>query len=153
LFPVRTGSELLTGDRRIVAGASDQESEGQQAQGPNDGFLNDQTAQTRAKPLKTARNRVRKIATILANPLEPQMSTINRRTGSERRYERSHGRIVRTALYRDNLTISFALFRRGQWKPVLDTFIQERPSGHVSDSLLPAMDREANRVSHEVNKN
>jgi hypothetical protein len=88
-----------------------------------------------------------------AHPLEPQMPTIS-----------IGGRVPGTdasdpmggssgPVYRDNLRISFALFRRGQWKPVLDTFIQERPSGNVSDSLLPAMDREANRVSHEVNKN
>jgi hypothetical protein len=56
-------------------------------------------------------------------------------------------------VYRDNLKIGFALFRIGQWQPVLDTSIQERPSGNASDSLSPAMDREANRVSHEVNRN
>ena len=54
--------------------------------------------------------------------------------------------------YRDNLQISFVLFRSGRWKPVLDAFLRGQPSGNVSDSLLPAMDREANRVSHELNK-
>jgi len=88
-----------------------------------------------------------------AHPLDPQMPTIS-----------IGGRVPSTdasdpmggssgPVYRDNLKISFALFRRGQWKPILDTYIQERPSGNVSDSLLPAMDREANRVSHEMNKN
>jgi hypothetical protein len=88
-----------------------------------------------------------------ARPLDPQMPTIS-----------IGGRVPSTdasdpmggssgPVYRDNLKISFALFRRGQWKPVLDTYIQERPSGNVSDSLLPAMDREANRVSHEIDKN
>jgi hypothetical protein len=88
-----------------------------------------------------------------AHPLEPQMPTISigGRVPSIDASDPLGG--SSGPVYRDNRKIGFALFRRGQWKPVLDTFIQERPSGDVSDSLLPAMDREANRVSHEVSQN
>jgi hypothetical protein len=34
----------------------------------------------------------------------------------------------------------------------LDTYLLERSSANVSDSFLAAMDREANRVSHELKK-
>jgi|GEM_PF-1522850 len=88
-----------------------------------------------------------------AHPLEAQMPTISiggraPSVDADDPMDGSSGPV-----YRDNLKISFALFRRGQWRPVLDTFIQERPSGNVSEGLLPTMDREANRVSHEVDKN
>lgn len=55
-------------------------------------------------------------------------------------------------VYRENLQVEFALFKVGRFKPVLDTYVLERPSGHVSESLLPAMDHEANRVGHELKK-
>jgi hypothetical protein len=55
-------------------------------------------------------------------------------------------------VYRANLQVAFALFRIGRFKPVLDTVVLERPSSNVSDTLLPAMDHEANRVGHEVQK-
>jgi hypothetical protein len=55
-------------------------------------------------------------------------------------------------VYRDNLQISFALFRVDRLKPVLDTVIEAQPSGSVSDNLLSAMDRESNRVSSELKK-
>jgi hypothetical protein len=55
-------------------------------------------------------------------------------------------------VYRDNLQIGFAMFRIGRFKPVLDTLLKDRPSGNVSDSLVLAMDRVANRVSHELRK-
>jgi hypothetical protein len=55
-------------------------------------------------------------------------------------------------VYRENLQINIALFRTGRYKPVLDTRIPAQPSANVSDSFLLAMDREANRVSHELNK-
>ncbi len=55
-------------------------------------------------------------------------------------------------VYRENLQVAFALFRLGRFKPVLDTVVLERPSANVSDTLLPAMDHEANRVSHELKK-
>ena len=55
-------------------------------------------------------------------------------------------------VHRDNLEVAFALFRIGRFKPVLDTSVLERPSANVSDTLLPAMDHEANRVDHELKK-
>jgi hypothetical protein len=55
-------------------------------------------------------------------------------------------------VYRENLEVAFALFRIGRFKPVLDTIVLERPSANVSDTLLPAMDHEANRVGHELRK-
>jgi len=55
-------------------------------------------------------------------------------------------------VYRENLQVDFALFQVGLFKPVLDTYVLERPSANVSDTLLPAMDREANRVGHELKK-
>ena len=54
--------------------------------------------------------------------------------------------------YRNPLKISFALFRIGRLKPVLEAAVLQEPSANVSDSFLPAMDREANRVSHELKK-
>jgi len=55
-------------------------------------------------------------------------------------------------VYRENLQVAFALFRIGRFKPVLDTYVLERPAANVSDTLLPAMDHEANRVGHELKK-
>jgi hypothetical protein len=55
-------------------------------------------------------------------------------------------------VHRENLDVVFALFRIGRFKPVLDAVALERPSTNVSDTLLPAMDREANRVGHELKK-
>lgn len=55
-------------------------------------------------------------------------------------------------VHRENLEVAFALFRIGRFKPVLDTSVLERPSANVSDTLLPAMDHEANRVDHELKK-
>ena len=54
--------------------------------------------------------------------------------------------------YRDNLQISFALFPMDRLKPLVDTVIMAQPSGNASDNLLPAMDRESNRVGHELKK-
>jgi hypothetical protein len=53
-------------------------------------------------------------------------------------------------VYRENLQVAFALFRIGRFKPVLDTYVLDRPSANVSDTLLLAMDHEANRVGHEL---
>jgi len=53
---------------------------------------------------------------------------------------------------RENLQVSFAVFRVGRFKPVLDTQLRAQPSGDVSDTLVQAMDRVANRVSHELRK-
>jgi hypothetical protein len=55
-------------------------------------------------------------------------------------------------VYRDNLQISFALFPMDRLKPLFDTVILAQPSGNLSDNLLPAMDRESNRVVHELRK-
>jgi len=55
-------------------------------------------------------------------------------------------------VYRDNLQISFALFPTDRIKPVLDTVIMAQPSGNATDNLVPAMDRESNRVGYELKK-
>jgi hypothetical protein len=55
-------------------------------------------------------------------------------------------------VHRDNVQISFALFPIERLKPVLDTVMLAQPSGSASDNLLPAMDRESNRVSRELKK-
>ena len=51
---------------------------------------------------------------------------------------------------RDNLEVNFAIYRPGSPKPVLDTRLLDQPSSNVLDSMMQAMDREANRVGHEV---
>jgi hypothetical protein len=55
-------------------------------------------------------------------------------------------------VYRDNLQISFTLFLTDRFKPVVDTVIMAQPSGNASDNLLSAMDRESNRIGHELKK-
>jgi len=55
-------------------------------------------------------------------------------------------------VYRDNLQVSFALFPMDRLKPLVETVILARPSGNAFDNLLPAMDRESNRISHELKK-
>ncbi len=55
-------------------------------------------------------------------------------------------------VYRENLEIAIAVFRIGRFKPVLDTYILERPASSVSDTLFQAMDHEANRVQQELKK-
>lgn len=55
-------------------------------------------------------------------------------------------------VHRDNVQISYALFPVERLKPVLDTVMLAQPSGKASDNLLPAMDRESDRVSHELKK-
>lgn len=55
-------------------------------------------------------------------------------------------------VYRENMRVNFALFQTGKTDPMIDTYILERSSANVSESFLEAMDREANRVSHEVKK-
>jgi hypothetical protein len=55
-------------------------------------------------------------------------------------------------VYRDNLEVNFALFRAGTPKALIDTRIVDQPSANVSDSLMQAMGRVANRISHEVKK-
>ena len=55
-------------------------------------------------------------------------------------------------VHHENLQVAFALFRIGRFKAILDTYVLERPSANVSDTLLPAMDHEANRVGHKLKK-
>src|SRR5216684_5970108 len=55
-------------------------------------------------------------------------------------------------VHRDNLQISFALLSMDRLKPVVDTVILAQPSGHASDNLLTAMDRESSRVASELKK-
>jgi hypothetical protein len=55
-------------------------------------------------------------------------------------------------VYRDNVQISIALFRTDRFQPVLDTVMLAQPSGNASDNLLSAMDRESNRIGHELKK-
>lgn len=55
-------------------------------------------------------------------------------------------------VYRENVEVNFALFRTGTLKAMLDTRILDEASGNVSDSLMQAMDRVGNRISHELKK-
>jgi len=48
--------------------------------------------------------------------------------------------------------VRFALFRPGSPKAVTDTSFPAQPSANVSDSLMQAMDRVANRVGRDVKK-
>lgn len=53
---------------------------------------------------------------------------------------------------RENLEVRFALFRPGSPRAVTDTSFPAQPSANVSDSLMQAMDRVANRIGHDVKK-
>ena len=55
-------------------------------------------------------------------------------------------------VYRNELSINFAVFRPGNLKPVIDTRILDRTRANASDSLMDAMDREGNRIKHELSK-
>ena len=55
-------------------------------------------------------------------------------------------------VYRNELEINFAVFRAGNPYPILDTQILDRARTNASDSLIDAMDREGNRVRHELEK-
>lgn len=55
-------------------------------------------------------------------------------------------------VYRNELEINFAIFRSGNPFPLLDTQLLERARANASDSLMDAMDREGNRVRHELKK-
>ena len=55
-------------------------------------------------------------------------------------------------VYRRELEINFAVFRAGHLDPILDTQILDRARWNSSDSLMDAMDREGNRVRHEIKK-
>jgi hypothetical protein len=55
-------------------------------------------------------------------------------------------------VYREEMQISFALFRTSHSDPVVDTAVLERASANVSDTFMGAMDHIANRVNHEMKK-
>jgi hypothetical protein len=55
-------------------------------------------------------------------------------------------------VYRNELEINFAVFRAGNPYPIIDTQILDRARANASDSLMDAMDREGNRVRHELKK-
>jgi hypothetical protein len=54
--------------------------------------------------------------------------------------------------YRDNVEVNFVVFRPGTPKAVLSTKMSDQLSGNVTDSLMQAMDREANRIGHALKK-
>lgn len=51
---------------------------------------------------------------------------------------------------REEMQISFALFRQRRVAPVADTSILQAASSAVSDTFMAGMDRIASRVSHEI---
>jgi hypothetical protein len=53
---------------------------------------------------------------------------------------------------RDTLDVNFAVFRTGSPKALLNTRISDQVSANVSDSLMQAVDREANRIGHDLRK-
>jgi hypothetical protein len=55
-------------------------------------------------------------------------------------------------VYREEMEIDFALFRTSRADPLVDTSILERASAGVSDTFQSAMNRIANRVTHELKK-
>lgn len=55
-------------------------------------------------------------------------------------------------VYRNELEINFAVFRAGNPYSLLDARILDRARWNASDSLMDAMDREGNRVRHELKK-
>ena len=92
------------------------------------------------------------IVDLKAQPYEPQMPpiSIGGRAPSVDASDPLGG--SSGPVHRDSLQISFALFRTDRFKPVLDTVILAEPSGHASDNLLSAMDRESSRVGSELKK-
>jgi hypothetical protein len=55
-------------------------------------------------------------------------------------------------VYREEMQISFALFRTRHLDPDVDDAVFETASANASDSFLRGMDRIANRVNSELNK-
>jgi len=55
-------------------------------------------------------------------------------------------------VYREEMEVDFALFRTSRADPLVDTSMLERASAGVSDTFQSAMDRIANRVTHEIRK-
>ncbi len=81
----------------------------------------------------------------------PDAAHCRRGKGAKHGRKRSHGWAIGPG-YRDDLEIDFALFRGGKFDPTINASILERPSANVSDSLVQAMDRVANRVAHDLKK-
>lgn len=54
------------------------------------------------------------------------------------------------ASVRDSLEIDFALYRTGSPEPLLQTRLLDEPSSTIALSLTQGMDREANRIGHEL---
>jgi len=57
-----------------------------------------------------------------------------------------------SASARPNLQVAFALFHSGRFKPIVETYVLDRPGPNAADTLWLAMDREANRVRSELKK-
>jgi hypothetical protein len=55
-------------------------------------------------------------------------------------------------VYRNELEINFAVFRAGNPDPIMETQIRDRARANASDSLMDAMDREGNRVRHDLKR-
>ena len=55
-------------------------------------------------------------------------------------------------VYREEMQISFALFRARRLEPEVDDSVLETASANASDSFLRGMDRIANRVTSELKK-
>jgi len=51
---------------------------------------------------------------------------------------------------RDSLEINFALYRTGSLEPLLQTSLRDEPSDTIAASLTQGIDREANRIEHEL---
>jgi len=51
-----------------------------------------------------------------------------------------------------NLQVAFALFHSGRFKPIVETYVLDRPGPNAANTLWLAMDREANRVRSELKK-
>jgi hypothetical protein len=48
--------------------------------------------------------------------------------------------------------VAFALFQSGRFKPIVDTYVLDRPGPNAANTLWLAMDTEANRVRSELKK-
>lgn len=60
--------------------------------------------------------------------------------------------LTRGPVYRESLRVEFALFHSGAFDPSVDGYIQDESTGHVLTDLMPAMDRVASRIIHELKK-
>lgn len=51
-----------------------------------------------------------------------------------------------------NVQVAFALFQSGRFKPIVETYVLDRPGPNAANTLWLAMDTEANRVRSELKK-